>query len=257
MTAILSVLFILALSLLITRIAAIALSLTGLSKEAARFQARSSLTGVGFTTGESEQVVNHPVRRRIILLLMLLGNAGIVSVMASLIIGFVDNGGSSFGAKIALLFFGVGLLWLLSVNHWLDQKMSRVIEWALNRFTSLEVKDYATLLRLSGEYRVSEIQIQEGDWLADRTIGECRLRKEGVAVLGIQRGDTHKYFGAPTVDTRLKEGDLLVVYGRAESLKKLDKRRKGRKGDEEHFKAVENQQSIQTREKVEQSKGES
>jgi hypothetical protein len=53
---------VLGLSLIITRIATTALSLTGLSWEAARFQARSAFTGTGFTTTEAERVVDHPVR---------------------------------------------------------------------------------------------------------------------------------------------------------------------------------------------------
>ena len=90
MAAIISLLVVVALSLLITRIATVALTLTGLSQEVARFQARSAFSGVGFTTKESEQVVHHPVRRRIVLLLILLGNAGVVSVLASLILSFSD-----------------------------------------------------------------------------------------------------------------------------------------------------------------------
>ncbi len=62
--ALLTVLF---LSLLITRLATTALTLTGLSCEMARFQARSAFTGTGFTTSESEAIVNHPVRRRILI----------------------------------------------------------------------------------------------------------------------------------------------------------------------------------------------
>ncbi len=41
-------------SVLITKIATESLVHTGLSKEAARFQARSAFTGVGFTTKEAE-----------------------------------------------------------------------------------------------------------------------------------------------------------------------------------------------------------
>ena len=58
---------VLGLSLFITRLATIALTYTGLSREAARFQARSAFTGTGFTTSEAERVVDHPVRRRIIM----------------------------------------------------------------------------------------------------------------------------------------------------------------------------------------------
>ncbi|TWT47604.1 hypothetical protein [Botrimarina hoheduenensis] len=74
MIGVLSLLVALTLSLLITRVAAMALMFTGLSREAAKFQARSAFTGVGYTTQESERTVNHPVRRRIIMALMLMGN---------------------------------------------------------------------------------------------------------------------------------------------------------------------------------------
>lgn len=75
-------------SLLITRVATIALTLTGLSREVARFQARSALTGSGFTTTESENMMIHPIRRRILMHLMLVGNAGIVTVIASTVVIF-------------------------------------------------------------------------------------------------------------------------------------------------------------------------
>ena len=86
MLSILTLLMVLTFSILVTRIASVALTHTGLSRESAKFQARSAFTGVGFTTSESEKVVNHPVRRRILLLLMLLGNAGIVTAVSTLII---------------------------------------------------------------------------------------------------------------------------------------------------------------------------
>lgn len=41
------------LSLVITRVASVMLTGTGMAREAARFQARSALSGVGFTTGSS------------------------------------------------------------------------------------------------------------------------------------------------------------------------------------------------------------
>ncbi|MGA7878047.1 MAG: hypothetical protein WCA08_20480 [Desulfoferrobacter sp.] len=50
---------VLVISLIITRLETVALSLTGLSEEAAKFHARSAFTGTGFTTSEAEKVVNH------------------------------------------------------------------------------------------------------------------------------------------------------------------------------------------------------
>jgi Trk-type K+ transport system membrane component len=70
MIAIATLLAVLFLSLIVVRVAAEALVLTGISRESASFQARSAWTGTGFTTSESEQIVNHPVRRRIVSALM-------------------------------------------------------------------------------------------------------------------------------------------------------------------------------------------
>src|SRR5919108_324765 len=95
MYAIGSLLVVIAIGLLVTRIATVMLIATGLSRETARFQARSAFTGSGFTTSEAEAVVSHPVRRRIVATLMLLGNAGIVTVVGSLVLGFA--GGDSSG----------------------------------------------------------------------------------------------------------------------------------------------------------------
>ena len=52
MTAILSLLLVVTLSILVTRIAAVALRHTGLARQTARFQARSAFSGAGFTTSE-------------------------------------------------------------------------------------------------------------------------------------------------------------------------------------------------------------
>jgi hypothetical protein len=96
MISIVTLLLVLTLSILLARIATVALTRTGLSRESAKFQARSAFTGVGFATSESEKVVNHPIRRRILLSLMLLGNAGVVTAVSSLIVSFVnlDRSGS-------------------------------------------------------------------------------------------------------------------------------------------------------------------
>ncbi len=85
MTAVISLLVIITLSVLATRIGAIAFVHTGISKEAAKFQARSAYLGVGFTTRESEMVVNDPVRRKILTILIFLGNAGIITTISSVI----------------------------------------------------------------------------------------------------------------------------------------------------------------------------
>jgi NhaP-type Na+/H+ and K+/H+ antiporter len=237
---IIALLTVLALSLIITRVATVALTMTGLSEETAHFQARSAFTGTGFTTSEAENVVNHPVRRRIIMVLMILRSAGLVTIVLSLIISFL--GPSDDIAKIARLVWlvsGVAVLWLLSRSKTLDRCLERVIDWALRRWTELDVSDYASLLRLSGEYRVMEVQVQNGDWLAGKNLQRCYLPEEGVMVLGITRGDG-RYIGGPKGDTEIYPGDTLILYGRAQKLRELD-RRADITGDQAHDSSIREQ----------------
>lgn len=233
----------LAVSILITRVATIALIHTGLSREAARFQARSAFTGTGFTTNEAEGVVNHPVRRRIVMVLMLLGNAGIVTVVSSLILAFVDlgEGGASLWLKLLFLASGLALLWWAASSAWVDQRLSRLISWALRRYTRLDVRDYASLLHLAGEYQVVELRVDADDWMAGHTLGEMRLREEGVMVLAIVRVDG-SYLGVPQRETEVCAGDVLIAYGRVGHLEQLDQRRRGWRGEREHRRAVAEQE---------------
>jgi len=101
MIAVISVLLVLSISMIVIRVATVALIHTGMGREGARFQARSAFTGAGFTTSEAEDVVSHPVRRRIVAWLMLAGNVGIVTAMSSLLLSFVDMRGSQ-GAWLSL-----------------------------------------------------------------------------------------------------------------------------------------------------------
>ncbi|MEE4376504.1 MAG: TrkA C-terminal domain-containing protein [Candidatus Competibacteraceae bacterium] len=244
MLAIISLLIVVCLSIVITRIATVALTHTGLSRESARFQARSALTGSGFTTNESERVVNHPVRRRIVMLLMLIGSVGIVGAMSSLILTFVGNDYAvPMSLRVVLLVAGLVLLWMLAMSPWVDRRLSQLISWALQRYTQLEVADYASLMHLAGEYRIVELYIEQGDWLANKTLGELNLRAEGVMVLGITRSNG-RYLGVPKATTKIVPADTLIVYGRISSLEALDNRRDDWHGQQQHKAAIDKNKQV-------------
>ena len=249
MLAILSLILILSLSLLITRIATIALTYTGMSRESARFQARSAFTGTGFTTSESEYIVTHPVRRRIILLLMLFGNAGIAAVLTSLILAFVgEEKGSMLALKIVLIISSVIVLWAISSSHWVDRHLSKLIERMLNRYTRLEIRDYARLLHLAGEFKVSEMHVDPQSWLVNQTLASLKLRDEGLLILGIERVGG-EFIGAPNGETMLEDGDNVIIYGRDSTIAELSKRQSGFHGDVEHFEEVSKAERVREAEK--------
>lgn len=251
MIAIVSLLVVLTLSILVTRIASVALTHTGLSRESAKFQARSAFTGVGFTTTESEKVVNHPIRRRILLLLMLLGNAGVVTAVSSLILSFVNlDGTGTLVWRIVLLVTGIVLLWTFASSRWVDQRISNLVSKALKRYTQLGIQDFAKLLHLAGDYQVTELQVKSGDWMAGKTLAELGLRNEGIMVLGLTRLDG-RYIGAPDGGTAIDENDVLILYGRAGVLKDLDDRKPGFMGFVAHQQQVADQQKVARKEKEE------
>ena len=180
MVALITLLATLIISLLITRIGAVALSLTGLSSDVARFQSRTAYTGVGFTTSESEQIVNHPVRRRIVEFLMMTGNIGIAVVIASMMATFAQGEGELaqqgitsriVWLKISILFGVLALLWIVGTQKWVDQTLESFISWALKKWTDLDVKDYVSLLHLGNGYVVFEITVNAGDWIGEKNSG--------------------------------------------------------------------------------------
>ena len=243
---IISLLVVVTLGLLITRIATVALTFTGLSRDSARFQARSAFTGVGFTTSESEGILEHPVRRRIIMILMLMGNAGFVTAVSSLMLVFLQTGNQTsmpLKWRILLLVCGLVLLWAVASSKWIDRQMSRIIAWALAKWTSLDIKDYPALLRLSSGYSVSELKVNKGDWVAGKSLLELRLADEGIHILGVRRADG-EYIGAPTGSTYIRGGDTLVIYAQVAHLAELERRRADRNGDEAHEQRVTEQQTI-------------
>jgi hypothetical protein len=238
MVAVGTVLIAIFISLLITRVATVALTATGLSHDAARFQARSALSGVGFTTTESEAVVNHPVRRRIILVLMLLGNAGLVTILASTMLTFADSGRTEdVTLRLALLVGGLAVILIVARSEFVDRHLSRLIAKAISRWTDLEVRDYVRLLQLTRDYGVTELEVEPDDWLADRTLAELDLSHEGVLVLGMHKR-SGEYLGAPRGGTVVRAGDVLVLYGRTGLLAELDRRRRDESGDVAHREAV-------------------
>jgi MFS family permease len=212
MLAIASLLVVVTASLIITRVAAAALQLTGLSRSAARFHARSAYTGVGFTTSEAEQVVNHPVRRRIIMGLMFIGHVGFVTILSSVVLSFISME-AQLNSWLGWLVLAVGLAFLMLVarSDWVDRRLHDIISWALNRWTDLDVRDYANLLHLSSGYGVTEVVITE-EGMDGRSLEESGFLDAGILMLGIltPRGE---FTGAPERSARIHAGDTLFLYG--------------------------------------------
>lgn len=224
LTAPLIVVFIIAgVSLLLVRVGARALMMTGLSWEASLFQSASAFFGVGFTTREAELVVNHPIRRRIVTHLIVLGNVGLTTALASLIVALMDAEESeqhTLTGTLGLVFAGFLVLWMLWRLRPLQQAIDALIKLTLVRSGVARVLDYSLVLRVHHGYSVSEVEVDPESWLANHSIADLQLSQRGVLVLGVtdQKGG---YNGAPGGTTVLEPHSVLTVYGTDHDLRAL------------------------------------
>jgi len=240
MAGVVSLFIILVLSLLVTRLATAALTLTGVSRELARLQSISAFTGVGYTTAESESLTEHPVRRRLLILLMILGNAGFVTAISSLILSFSGLEERTGYIRAGWILGGLLVLWLFARSKWVDRTMHRVMRRLLERSGAMRALDYEKLLDLRGDYIVSTHRVGRDDWMAGRSLAELKLFEEGISVLGIHRSNGD-YLGVPRGETPVEPGDLIVLYGEEEDIEEVRQRSRDARGEQEHREAVADQ----------------
>ncbi len=224
MFGIISLLVVSAAAFAAVRVGATALERTGLAREAARFQAISAFFGAGFTTGESELVVTHAVRRRIIRDLIIVGNIGLSGALGAFVVTFMRAASpGEQGRHLLFMILGVSLLWWLSRSR----LALKLIDRSVARFGPLSIvhaHDYSELLHVHAGFGVDEIHVEEGSEVQGRSIAELALRKrEGVMVLGIDQ-PSGPFKPIPEGDTRLAAGDRLVVFGLDESVARFAKR---------------------------------
>jgi K+/H+ antiporter YhaU regulatory subunit KhtT len=202
-------------SLLVVRLGTTALVLTGLERDTSEFQAYSAFFGVGFTTRESEHVVNHPVRRRIVQHLILAGQVGLTSVIVPLVVTFVNIKTMRDGLlQLGLIVGSLAVLWVVINTASFEGLVDRSIKFALRRTGVIKrALDHEIILRLHAGFAVSEVAIEAGSSLAGRKLAEVNLSERGVVVLGLTRDDG-TYVAAPRADTVCRPSDVLTVYGR-------------------------------------------
>jgi hypothetical protein len=206
-------------SFIIVRIGGFALQLTGIEPEVARFQALSAFSGTGFTTREAERVVGHRMRRRIVTILIILGNAGTVTVIATLVASFTQvEGYAWFFVRLAIIVGGIVGLYQLIIRSNVGQ---RIVDWmqrpivhrilraapAAEEVFHVE-KDWAiSLVTIKGSSKRSGLSV------ADITVGG------DIEILGINRAGT--YLTRPDKEEKIAQGDRLLVYANRKAVKRI------------------------------------
>ena len=187
MITVAALLFIILVSAGCVRTGTVALAYTGLSKDVASFQSISAFLGVGFTTSEAERITSHPVRRRIVRTLMILGYFGLGSGLVSVISVVTQTSEDDLPRKMLVAVTGITAILALVGGKVFDPLIERGVKHALGKNYGKLIHDYAELLRVDKGYSVSNVVVHQGSWMENRTLRQLRLTDEGVIVLSITR----------------------------------------------------------------------
>ena len=206
-------------SFLVVRAAGIALMMTGLEKKKARFQALSAFSGTGFTTKEAELVINHPVRRKIVTWLMIMGNAGVVTVIVTATTSLTTSRGVHLPINVLVLIVGIFIIYKIVTHRKITLRWEAYIEKKLIKSPTFEEAATEDLLRFLEGYGIVKKIIAESSPLIGCSLSECRLSEKRVLVLGIERGKN--WIPIPKATEKIKKNDGLVVYGLHDVLKEL------------------------------------
>jgi hypothetical protein len=206
-------------SFIIVRIGGFALQLTGIEPDIARFQALSAFSGTGFTTREAERVVGHRTRRRIVTILIILGNAGTVTVIATLVASFTQVSGYVwFFIRLAVIIGGIFGLYRLIIRSNVGQ---RFVDWLQRPFVNRILKEAPAaeeVFHMEKDWAISLVMIKRNSKSIGMSVADITAEEE-IEVLGIDRAGT--YLARPDREEKVTEGDRLLVYGNRKTVKRI------------------------------------
>jgi len=221
-------------SFIIVRIGAIAFQLTGLEWSLAKFQALSCFTATGFTTSEAELITSDPRRRRIASVLIVLGHAGFVTMIATfanslrpraiadkLVIPF-----SAFTVpdkvlpliNLIVIVAAIYITYKVFSNTTFARRLTNVLRNRIIKKEIIKSVSCEELAVATGGYGVSRIKIREDNPILGKALSESELRRDDITVLAIVRAD--KTIPNPVAETKIISGDELICFGKLGIIRK-------------------------------------
>lgn len=197
-------------ALICIRAGAVALELTGMEAEKARFQALSAFTNTGFTTREAEEITSIPLRRKIVTVLIVLGYAGTVTVIASFASSLFRREIASLG-EIAVLFAVLYLIYRILAWRGVTKRVTNAFRAALIRRYGIHAHSLEEMLNVGQGFGVVRARVDVASPLIGRPLTELALKSKKVQILSIIRG--RETISIPRGNDVLLGGDAIVCYG--------------------------------------------
>jgi hypothetical protein len=206
-------------SFIIVRIGGFALQLTGIEPEVARFQALSAFSGTGFTTREAERVVGHRTRRRIVTILIILGNAGLVTIIATLVASFTQvTGYTWFFIRLAIIVGGIFGLYQLIIRSNVGQRIVDRLQRPLMNRILRETPAVEEIFHVEKDWAISLAMIKGSSKSIGLSVADITTEGD-IEILSIDRAGT--YITRPDLEEKIVEGDRLLVYANRKSVKRI------------------------------------
>lgn len=217
-------------SFIVVRVGAIAFQLTGLEWSLAKFQALSCFSGTGFTTKEAELIVGEPRRRRIASILMVLGNAGLVAMVATFAnsmrpmwAGISSRFGwlwAGFGPLVNLVIIAgaVFLVWRFFTRSEKAKVLTEYLRSKVKQSGMVESVSVEELMVASGGYGVVRALVGSDSPLAGKTLAKSDLRARDITVLVVRRDS--EPIPNPPATMRVQTGDYLLCFGKLDEMRK-------------------------------------
>jgi hypothetical protein len=198
-------------SLICVRTGAIALELTGMERDKARFQALSAFTNTGFTTRETEEITNFPVRRKIVTVLIILGHAGTVSVIATFATSLLQREPLSVVMNFGIIIVSLYVIYRLALWRGLTARMRDFFRRQLLKRYGLCRPSLEEMLKVNEGFGVVRLVIQQESPLVGHPLSALGLKTKKVQILSILRGE--ESIAIPQGEDFLLAGDVVICYG--------------------------------------------
>lgn len=206
MGAALSIVILFTISSTIVRVMSVVLEHTGVPQSVARIQVLSAFSGTGFTTAESEMLLDTAERRRILTILMISGSVGLASISATLIVGALGVADTSAGILKQIGFIVAALIFVRYIIFAgaVDDLVCAAAERWLQRH-GYEMKSYTVLHRLGSDMLIAEHWIDP-----DAPMNREVLEAQGLQMIGSRLASGHD---VATVDSTAGDGGPVVMVG--------------------------------------------
>lgn len=213
------VILVIAISVFVVRIATVALKMTGLDEKRAYFQALSAFTGTGFTTKDSELVIADDIRRKIIIFLMILGNAGFITVITTLVISFGRGNIVPLLINVFIVLLLILILFKILTHKGITKFLNDKIESKLEKRPPFQKRPVEEVLRVAKNYGIAEVNIKSNCRDMDKALSESSFRENDILILAIER--KNNVIPTPKANDRILLDDTLICYGKLSNIEKI------------------------------------